>query len=252
MPPITLHMVLASNLAKNLSREELISHDGWYLLGATTPDIRVITKQNRQDTHFFDLSVMEHQDSVELFIRSTPSISDPGSLNTQARAFIAGYISHLSFDESYITNVYRPNFLNSEQIGSSIKASLMDRLLQFDLDRTYSNDPQLRTHLCEALSFTINDIKLGFIEIDTLRKWRDVVSDITARNLDWDRARSMINNHLRNLGVDDDGELAIFLDSLPDLLNETIGYVTSEEVHSFVERATEEATLVVGKYLQCV
>ena len=148
--------------------------------------------------------------------------------------------------------MYRPNFLNSEQIGSSVKASLMDRLLQFDLDRTYSNDPQLRTHLCEALSFTINDIKLGFIEINTLRKWRDVVSDITARNLDWDRARSMINNHLRKLGVDDDGELAIFLDSLPDLLNETIGYVTSEEVHSFVDRATEEATLVVGKYLQCV
>ena len=76
MPPITLHMVLARNLAKNLALEELNSHHGWYLLGATTPDIPVITKQNRKYTHFFDLSVMEHQDSVELFIRSTPSIAD--------------------------------------------------------------------------------------------------------------------------------------------------------------------------------
>ena len=251
MPPITLHMVLASNVAKNLSDQEIDLNNSWYLLGATTPDIRVITKQDRQDTHFFDLSVMEHQDSVEQFVRENPEVSDPSLLKSQTRAFVAGYISHLAFDENYITNIYRPNFLDGKTIGGSIKASVMDRLLQFDLDRTYGNDPDLRSNLCEALAFTIDEVELGFIEIDTLRKWRDVVREIAERNLDWDRARSMINNHLRRAGVDDEGELAIFLDSLPDLLDETIGYVTDEIVQSFVERATEEVTIVVGKYLQC-
>ena len=57
MPPITLHMVLARELALGLGPEAILTPSpGHYLLGATTPDIRVITRQDRFSTHFFDLN----------------------------------------------------------------------------------------------------------------------------------------------------------------------------------------------------
>ncbi len=55
MPPITLHMVLAERIADALGNPVLDGARGQYLLGATTPDIRVITRQDRYSTHFFDL-----------------------------------------------------------------------------------------------------------------------------------------------------------------------------------------------------
>ena len=64
MPPITLHMVLARQIAADLGVETLSGQPGAYLLGATTPDIRVITRQDRFSTHFFDLDDHRHQDSV--------------------------------------------------------------------------------------------------------------------------------------------------------------------------------------------
>ena len=60
--------------------------------------------------------------------------------------------------------------------------------------------------------------------------------------MDWDRARGMIESHLRRSGVDDsEGELSAFLDSLPELLGETIGHVTNAEVDAFIERSTDAA-----------
>jgi len=107
MPPTTLHMVLARQIGLDLGEDTLESQPGAYLLGASTPDIRVITKQDRMSTHFFDLNVHDHQDSVSLFLAAHPAFADTGALNGDTRAFAAGYISHLVMDEQYITEIYR-------------------------------------------------------------------------------------------------------------------------------------------------
>ena len=53
---------------------------GQYLLGATTPDIRVITRQARFSTHYFDLNETGHQDSVAAFFRAQEPLSDAGAV----------------------------------------------------------------------------------------------------------------------------------------------------------------------------
>ena len=62
MPPITLHMVLANRIAEGLEYADIDSSLGEYFLGATSPDIRVLTRQGREETHFFDLD--EYGDPV--------------------------------------------------------------------------------------------------------------------------------------------------------------------------------------------
>jgi hypothetical protein len=251
MPPITLHMVIARQVALDLDHADLPADSGAYLLGATSPDIRVLTRQDRYSTHFFDLNEHNHQDSVAAFLATYGNLAAPERLNAPTRAWAAGYISHLVLDEQYITGVYRPYFLRHDHLGGAIRANIMDRLLQFDLDRRYGSDPELKASICRALACTVADIETGFIDTDTLERWRQVSRDVAARNLDWDRARAMIANHLRFAGLEEEETLDAFLDSLPELLDETIAHVTDAEVEAFVQRATETARAAVERYLGC-
>lgn len=251
MPPITLHMVLAREIALGLGSDDLEAKSGAYLLGATTPDIRVITRQDRFSTHYFDLNGPDHQDSVAGFFAEHGKFVEPGALNPETRAWVAGYISHLVMDEQYITGIYRRFFANHDKLGGAMRANVMDRLLQFDLDREYGNDPELKRDLCEALSGTLEGIDAGFVDNQTLERWRQVSYDVAAREMDWDRMRSMISNHLRFGGLEEGETLSSFLDSLPELLNETIAHITSAEVDAFVQRSTAAARAAVGRYLGC-
>lgn len=251
MPPITLHMVLARQLSLDIAQDELTANAGAYLLGATTPDIRVLTRQDRFSTHFFDLNGPDHQDSVGAFFAAHKHLGTAADVNAETRAFVAGYVSHLVLDEQYITGVYRPFFARHEALGGQIRANVMDRILQFDMDRTHGSDPELKQHLAAALSCTVENIECGFIETQTLDRWREVTRDIALRGMDWDRMRSMVTNHLRFAGLEEGESLNGFLDSLPELLNETIAHVTSAEVDAFVQRSTATARAAVMRYLEC-
>ncbi len=251
MPPIALHMVLARQIARDLGEETIVSQPGPYLLGCTTPDIRVITRGDRFDTHFFDLEGPDHQDSVAAFFATYGRLLDPGLLNEETRAWVAGYVSHLILDEQYITGVYRPFFSNYSRLGGQVRANVMDRLLQFHLEREYNSDPELQIEICSALSCTVENIQSGFIEPETLERWRVVSHDVAKRGMDWDRMRSMMTNHLKFGGVGEGDELRNFLDSLPDLLDETIAHITDAELNAFLERSTDAARSAVARYLAC-
>ena len=251
MPPITLHMVLARQIAQELGCAGIDGSRGTYLLGATTPDIRVITRQDRFSTHYFDLNEMEHQDSVAAFFEENAQLFAPERLNEETRAFVAGYVSHLVMDEQYITGIYRPFFARHDELGGRVRANVMDRLLQFDLDRTYGSDPALKQSICGALACTVEGIETGFVDAATLDRWRLVTIDIAERSMDWERTRGMIANHLRHSGLEEGETLSSFLDSLPELLDETIAHITDAEIDAFVQRSTSAARAAVERYLGC-
>lgn len=244
-------MVLARQIALDLGHADAPADSGAYLLGATSPDIRVITRQDRLSTHFFDLNEHDHQDSVSSFLLTYGNLALPENLNAQTRAWATGYVTHLVMDEQYITGIYRPFFAHHDELGGAMRANVMDRLLQFELDRTYGNDPDLKNNLCTALSFTVEGIDCGFLDSETLERWRQVSCDVAGRNMDWERMRGMISNHLRISGLEEGETLGGFLDSLPELLDATIAHITSTEIDAFVQRATDAARLAVERYLGC-
>jgi hypothetical protein len=248
MPPIGVHMVLARQVGQSLGPEKVDPVSGPYLLGATTPDIRVLTRQDRFSTHYFDLNGPDHQDSVAEFLKANQQLVDPAALNHETRAFVAGYITHLILDQQYITGVYRRFFAQHEQLGGRIRANVMDRLLQFDMERSYG-DPEVKREISEALAGTLETIDCGFVAPETLARWRDVAADVAHRDMDWERMRGMIANHLRFAGLEEGETLTGFLDSLPELLDETIAHITDTELQAFVDRATAAAGDAVEKYL---
>jgi hypothetical protein len=244
-------MVLARQVAASLPEGALNPDSGHYLLGATTPDIRVITRQDRFSTHYFDLNTHDHQDSVAGFLVEHGRLAAPEYLNAETRGFVAGYISHLVMDEQYITGIYRRFFARHDELGGAMRANVMDRLLQFELDRAYGNDPETKRLLAQALACTVEGIEAGFVDAETLERWRQVAADVAAREMDWERMRAMVSNHLRRGGLEEGETLGSFLDSLPELLDATIAHITSAEVDGFVQRSTEAARVAVARYLAC-
>ena len=103
-------MATARDIRHELGHRVVAENAGAFYLGATTPDIRVLTRRDRRDTHYFDLSNLEHQNSVEEFLKEQAHLADAGRLDDETAAFVGGYITHLVLDETYIVSMYRPYF----------------------------------------------------------------------------------------------------------------------------------------------
>ncbi|HJN91272.1 MAG TPA: zinc dependent phospholipase C family protein [Dehalococcoidia bacterium] len=259
MPPLVSHMIAAKRAAALLPSAATSEADcvglkggsGEFLLGATTPDIRVLTRWERDRTHFFDLGSDQHQDCVENFLVAHPHLRDPGSLDPDTLQWVCGYICHIAMDQEYITQVYRPYFGERSALGGSERANLLDRVLQYELDRREREDRDAMTEIRDALFGSAVDIDAGFIDRETLEKWRDVSASVTEHAPDWERFTYIASRHLKRAGIETEGDYQSFLTRVPELLNETVESVGQAEVEGFFEKVEARTAAVLGEYLGC-
>lgn len=249
MPPIFMHMALARDVARAAEADVVAAAPGAYYLGATTPDIRVLTRWDRAQTHFFDLNVFDHQDSVAELFRQHPELAKPEQLPGETAAFIAGYITHLCLDERYIYDVYRPYFGQRSALGGDLAANTMDRLLQFELDRQRREDTATAAEIREALEGCSLAIDVGFLDSETLAKWLQVAIEQTHHPPDWRRFRYQGGRHLPGIDLETDDALEEFLQRVPTLLQQTIDHVSTAQVDAYLEQAAERSVALVRQYL---
>jgi len=251
MPPIFFHMAAARDLRLRLATSCVDDEAGAYYLGATTPDIRVLTRGDRRDTHYFDLDSFDHQDSVEAFFRDQRQLTEADSLDAQTAAFVAGYITHLVLDETYITTVYRPHFGQLSALGGDDSANMMDRLLQYELDRQRRERGEAVAEIRSALADCSLAVDVGFLDADTLRRWQQVAIDMTRHPPTWERFRNQGGRHLRQAWMEDPTAYERFLETIPELLERTIRHVSTAHVDAFLEQSHERALRAVERYLGC-
>src|SRR3990170_4100208 len=177
MPPIFLHMAMARDVQVATGAALVGEQPGPFFLGATTPDIRVITRWDRQRTHFFDLSNFEEQSGVVGILGECPDLASPGNLDESTVAFIAGYISHLEMDEAWIIDVYRPCFGERSPLKGDLLANLLDRVLQHELDCREMADRAAAEEVQRDLLASAVEVAVGFIDRDTLLQWREVSAE---------------------------------------------------------------------------
>jgi hypothetical protein len=248
MPPPVLHMSLAKALADALSLATLEADRGAYYLGATAPDIRAITRWDRERTHFFDLNDFGHQDSVAALFEANPELGR-ARVNDSTAAFLAGYISHLVLDEGWISEVYRPLFGERSALGGTERANVMDRVIQFELDRRQREQGHLIEEIRNDIAATALEVSIGFIDMETLRRWRTVNIDFLQAPPTWDRFRNVASRHLNAYGVTDPGEIDAFMAEVPSILQETVDHVSWERVQSFVDDSLARARAAIQEYL---
>jgi len=250
MPPLALHTAIAKDVADSIASPALEDERGSLYMGATAPDIRVITRWDRRRTHFFDLGCFDEQSGISGLFEAYPALADPDSLSSSATAFVAGYISHLVMDEAWINSIYRPYFGERSELGGALRANIMDRALQFSIDANRRADSDLMLHIVDAVTRFDLGLDIEIIDRDTLRRWHELIVDLVSNEPDWERFREGAKRHLR-ITTDTNGEFDEIARSLPDLVDETLRYLTHERLQVFMEDSLRGSVEAVREYLQC-
>ncbi len=249
MPPLALHTAVAKRIGEQLRHPTLEAELGSLYLGSTAPDICILTRWERERTHFFDLRNYNEQDGVSAMLEAYPALARPAKLNPASAAFVAGFITHLVMDEIWITDVYRPFFGKLSPMKGSEKADLMDKAIQYELDRQSRDDRQAVAHIVKELARASLDIEVGFIDKDTIRRWRDLTVEAVNHPPDWERFRYIGGRALKGVGVDSAEAYSEFLKTLPDLLSETTNYLTRERIQRFMEDSVSRGVEALKGYL---
>ena len=247
MPNLAAHIHLARQAAKCLGDPRLDSHMGYYLLGSTSPDIRVITRRRREEYHFARLDFDRLGTGVAGMFKAQPQLRVASDHDWPTQAFIAGYITHLTVDETWITRMFRPYFGDRSVFDDETEGHVMDRVLQLELDRQ-SWETVDSTHT--LLASATGRVGVGFIPQETLDEWREWVAGHLRGGFSWERLRFMARRiaagdetHRANRLADD------FLRKMPESLDGLHSVVSRNDLNNFKSCAIDTLTRMVGEYL---
>ncbi len=251
MPPLVTHMIAAVRAGGQVDADgvDLGRSNGDYLLGATTPDIRVLTRWDRERTHFFDIYNDGHQDCVENFFGAHRMFRDPSNLTQQTRAWVAGYLTHVIMDQEYVLQIYRPFFGSRSLLGGGSHANLLDRVLQYELDRRERESGEEMQHMRRALFGSAVEIDAGFVDRPLLEQWRDTTAAMTEHPPDWERFSFIASRHLKSAGIESESGLREFMETIPDLLDDTLGRVDQSALDGFFESTAQRTATVLRDWL---
>jgi len=245
MPQLGSHLHSAYVVADRLKSSVIEADRGAFFLGSTSPDIRVITRGNRADTHFFDLDHYEAQDSIKRMFSEHPDLKFQADMDTTAAAFMAGYITHLVLDELFISEIYRPYFGLRSTNGGSQYANLLDRALQYQMDLIDRKHGSEMSEIVSALSVRIKLPLIPFIEPGNLEEWLTVSRDVAAQPPDYSRFEKMILRHMQSADLADDA-ISRLLEDPQHLITEASSQIESATLTQFWFDAHEaiEAKLI--------
>jgi hypothetical protein len=152
-------------------------------------------------------------------------------------------------DEAWIVDVYRPCVGERSPLKGDGLANLLDRVLQFELDYRERQDEKRLAEIKQGLLRATMEIAVGFIDEESLCRWREICTDLLGQRPDWDRFGISASRHLRSWGIESEEDIAHFLRNIPDLLDQSIREVTHERLEAFQERARQRSLAAVREYL---
>lgn len=186
MPNLIYHIALAQEGAEALPHPLLRQYPGAFLLGATAPDIRSMTRVEREETHFAPLTSQEVTAGVRGLLEAYPSLRRPSLLSPPTQAFLLGYFSHLIADMAWVLWVFRPYFANTTLFPEPVEGLVLDRALQLALDGRVH--PRVQG-LAPLLQGGEEGVEVGFLSPGDLARWREIVQEVCGRPFSWERLR---------------------------------------------------------------
>ena len=239
-------MEMAYLAAQQVDAKVLNENMGCYLLGSTAPDVRVITRKGREPYHFAPLDFDEVGAGVAGLYGEHPQLAE--SEHGPTRSFMAGYMTHLTLDETWITRMYRPLFgvdgvFETEADGSRHGPGDADGARHprpGTAGRAQGAPGELRTAAWN----------IPFIDGDTLTEWHEWVTSFISHEFTWERLRFMAmrisrgdESHPAHAIADD------FVRGMPDTLDVLHETVPAERLVEFKRDAIADMARVVAEHL---
>jgi hypothetical protein len=249
MPNLPMHIYLARQTAEALDWGYVQDYLGSCYLGSTAPDIRAMTRWDRERTHFAPLSVQDLGTGVRRMFELYPELADARRQSPASRAFILGYISHLVADEVWITTMYRPHFGAGNRItGTEVEAHIWDRALQLDMDRRVFGADGVISDAVNVIPSADDSVSLQFLEQAVLQEWRDWVIRFLGWDFSWERLKRALNRMYRD---NDEVQQVVdrFLENLPASLERIYEEIPRRQVEAYQQRVLDESLIQVREYL---
>ncbi len=251
MPNPPTHMDLAMESLRLLPNPVLEEHLGSFLLGCTAPDIRIITRGDRADTHFAPLTNDVIGVGAKRMFQCYPHLAKASRLSGSTVAFIAGYISHLVSDETWIIRMYRPYFGEDGVFQDAVEGNIMDRALQLEMDQRAARAGRGLDDFKQHLEGATSGVEVDFIPSETLVQWQEWLLGVPQSRFNWERLRFMIRRQYPD--AEEDGTLIRsvdkFIDSLPQGLERIFARVPKEDVESFRKESVQAWVRITGEFL---
>jgi hypothetical protein len=249
MPNLPTHIHLSEISYNSITENSLKTYLPEYLLGSTSPDIRVITKKNRSVYHFVDLDFKQIGDGFNNLKQQHPEWSNGRNSDDMSLSFMCGYLSHLVLDETWITTIYRKYFKTNYFSEDPVTRLVYDRALQLHLDNIYW-DSTLRN--LDLIKNSRTDFKVSFLANEPVRKWRDWISDLLGKGFSWKRLEFMASRISK--GDPSHSALSIAKDILdaPDknIMN-ILNKLPSNTIDEFEKTSLANIERVLQDFLKC-
>ena len=244
MPNLPAHIDLAWQAADRLGNSTLVNNPGYFLLGAVSPDVRAITKRDRAEYHFAPLNFAEVGDGVRGMFVAHPELRDIARNDEKTAAFVAGYLTHILLDESWIAGVFRPHFDRSDDDAYS---KVMDRALQLELDRLAEQSVERAMPAIRAATMPIGT---DLIPADTLEEYRAFVLGLLGQGFRWERLRFMARRIASGSEDHPANQIAEkFLKAMPESFETLFERVSRDELAAFREMAVDHLAGALKEYL---
>ena len=249
MPNLPMHIYIAQQVADTLDWGFVHDNLGSCFLGSTAPDIRAMTKWDREQTHFASLSLESVGTGTRRMFELYPELADRQSQNEATRAFVLGYVSHLTADEVWITTMFRPHFSSEMTLASNeMEAQIWDRALQLDMDRRAHNQMDGLAEAGAVICDGEQGVEIDFISPEVLGEWRQWVARFMSWEFDWQRLKRALNRMYRD--NDDVQEMVDrFLAEMPASLEAVYERVPRERIAAYRQVVLEQTLLQVKEYL---
>ncbi|MGQ9572527.1 MAG: zinc dependent phospholipase C family protein [Dehalococcoidia bacterium] len=246
---MAFHAAVAKRIGGKCCHLALDADLGSLYLGSTAPDIHILMRWERERTHFFDLEKYDEQSAVATMFEAHPELARPAELRPPTVAFVCGYISHLVIDEIWINDIYRPFFGRSSPLAGDARADIMDRAVQYELDRQARADREAMAHIVREIAQPAPDMDVGFIQGGALSLWQGLMVETLNHPPDWERFRFFGGRALRAAGIETPEAFAQFVKTLPGLVTEAADYLSRERLDAFVEKSLTAGRGAIEEYL---
>lgn len=211
------------------------------LLGAVAPDVRVVSGQLREETHFFDIPTGEQPGHDALFA-AWPVLADSAALGAEQAAFVGGYLTHLIMDETWVEVVVMEGlFVEGLQWGPGHPNWRLYGLLMTYLE--YQAAERLPPRAVELLGEAEPHGWLPFAADEHLRGWRDyVVSTIRQGG-----PRLLSRMFARSTGLSE-ADLESIVLSEERMAAEVFELIPRAQLAAFEVQTAQQAEAAVSRY----
>lgn len=212
------------------------------LLGAISPDVRAFSGHTREETHFFDIPAGDVPGHEQMLAR-WPELREAAALPPAHAAFVAGYMTHLIMDQTWLEMIVMPGlFVEGVRWDTDHPKWRPYSLLMTYLE--YRAADCLPGEAVELMAQAEPERWLPFVPDDTLARWRDhVVSIIRGGG-----PRLISQMFARSNGMSEDEMEAIVL-SDERMAGEVFESIPRERIQAFNAETDRRSQAAITHYL---